>query len=139
MVFWDTTYPIEHICEKNLCYKYLKRFPLLYRLFQLIPSEVTVVERCVLLHTTERSNHCWVNPSMDHYFNETDSLRTTTQPPGRHHQPPLPQPGPHLLVSMQHHQHHEHGRELPLLDVAVALHIKIELKYQHYTKIIQKI
>ena len=30
MVFWDTTYPIEHIFEKkNLCYKYLQRLILI--------------------------------------------------------------------------------------------------------------
>ena len=29
MVFWDTIYPIEHIREKNLCYKYLQRLILI--------------------------------------------------------------------------------------------------------------
>ena len=70
-----------------------------------------MVEWCMSLHTTDRSNFCRINPTMEHYFNETDSL---------HHLRTPPQPE---LVSMQL-QHHEHGRELPLLDVAVALHIK---------------
>ena len=73
-----------------------------------------MVEWCMSLHTTDRSNFCRINPTMEHYFNETDSL---------HHLRTPPQPE---LVSMQL-QHHEHGRELPILNVAVALHIKILL------------